>query len=134
MRNLKVNLKDDLNLTNNLDQISQTVICQLAQHIYHLVTTCPNNRSSILDHVYYTDPTVIRNLRSLSPFFGDHLMVEFSINGPKPNKQVVKRRDWRRYSRGLLNEKLSTIDWDIDFGDVQSQWNYIESKLIILYH
>ena len=89
-------------------------------------------RSSILDHVYYTDPTVIRNLRSLSPFFGDHLMVEFCINGPKPNKQVVQRRDWHRYSGGLLNEKLSTIDWDIEFDDVQSQWNYIESKLIVI--
>ena len=38
----------------------------------------------------------------------------------------------RRYSGGLLNEKLSTIDWDIEFDDVQSQWNYIESKLIVI--
>ena len=33
--NLKINLKDNFNLTDILGQISQTGICQLALHVYH---------------------------------------------------------------------------------------------------
>ena len=38
-------------------------------------------RSSILDHVNVEDPVVIRCLRSTRPYFVDHLMVEFCVNG-----------------------------------------------------
>ena len=31
-------------------------------------------RSSILDHIYHKDPTVIKDLKSIEPFFGDHLV------------------------------------------------------------
>ena len=38
-------------------------------------------RSSILDHIYVKDHTLVRNLRSLKPLFGDHmhLMSEIDI-------------------------------------------------------
>ena len=60
-------------------------------------------RSSILDHVYINDPTVIKNLKAMKPYFGDHLMVEFCIDGPKSKKELVIKRDWRHYSMELLN-------------------------------
>ena len=60
------------------------------------------------------------NLTSMRPYFGDHLMVEFQINGPKWDKEVTMRRDWCRYSGGLLIEKLNLVNWEIEFDDVQS--------------
>ena len=39
-------------------------------------------RSSILDHIYVMDPTVISNLTSSRPYFVDHLMVEFTVKAP----------------------------------------------------
>ena len=39
-------------------------------------------------------------------------------------------RDWRNYSVNLLNEKLSSVDWNIDIEDVQDFWNVFENKLI----
>ena len=89
-----------------------------------------NLRSSILDHVYFDDPTVITNLRSTRPFFGDHLMVEFCVNGPKTEKKAQMKCDWRNYSGDLLNANLITMDWEILFDDVQAYWNCFESKLI----
>ena len=61
----------------------------------------PDLRSSILDHIYVMDPTVISNLTSTRPYFGDHLMVELTVNGPKRYKEVTLQHDWRRYSVGL---------------------------------
>ena len=59
----------------------------------------PVFRSSILDHVYVRDPTVIKNLTSTKPFFGDHLVVEFLIEGPKAVETISMSRDWRRYQK-----------------------------------
>ena len=73
----------------------------------------PILRSSILDHVYVQDPVVVKNLTSTRPYFGDHVMVEFCINGVKMKPKVITRRDWRRYSCELLNMKLNQVDWEI---------------------
>ena len=35
-----------------------------------------------------------------------------------------------KYSGGLLNEKLSHANWGVEFGDVQSCWDYIEKALL----
>ena len=40
-------------------------------------------RSSILDHVYIKDPTLISQLNCINPFFADHVLVEFVINANK---------------------------------------------------
>ena len=87
-------------------------------------------RSSILDHVYVENPVVIKNLKSTRPYFGDHLMVEFCINGTKNKPKTIIRRDWRHYSSELLNLKLNQVSWDIDIEDVQGFWNEFEKKLI----
>ena len=75
-------------------------------------------------------PSSNKNLKSTRPYFVDHLMVEFCINGIKTKPKVTKRRDWRQYSGGLLNIKLNQVNWEIDIDDVQEYWNEFESKLI----
>ena len=44
--------------------------------------------------------------------------------------QPVKMRDWRRYSKDLLNLELAKIDWNIGVDDVQQYWNIFEDRLI----
>ena len=71
-------------------------------------------RSSVLDHVYIKDPTVIRNLKAIAPFFGDHMLVLFNVNDTNCyKKETVKKRDWRKYSKEMLNEKLCAVEWNI---------------------
>ena len=76
------------------------------------------------------DLTVISNLTSSRPYFGDHLMVELTVNGPKRDKEITMRRDWRRYSGGLLTDMLNQINWQVEFDDVQSCWNHFENNII----
>ena len=72
-----------------------------------------NLRSSIIDHIYVKDPTLVQNITSLEPLFGDHMLVSFSIDGTKEDPVVTKRRDWRRYSKEWLNDELKKVDWYI---------------------
>ena len=87
-------------------------------------------KTSILDHIYIRDPTVISNLKFINLFFGDHKLIEFTVNAKKTEAVILKRRDWRFYSKEILNEKLATINWSIDIDEVQEYWNVIENKLI----
>ena len=56
-------------------------------------------KSSTLDHIYVKDPTLVYNLKSLEPLFGDHLLIVFGVDGVKVRPRVSKRRDWRLYSK-----------------------------------
>ena len=47
-------------------------------------------RSSILDHIYIKDPTVLSNLRFSDPFFGDHVLIKFKVNAFKNIANPVK--------------------------------------------
>ena len=87
-------------------------------------------RSSIIDHIYVRDPTLVFNLSFVQPTFGDHVMIKFSINGKRTAPIPVERRDWRRYSSGLLIDRLNGVDWNIGIDDVQNFWNEFESKLV----
>ena len=39
-------------------------------------------------------------------------------------------RDYRYYSSELLNDKVSSVDWNIGVDNVQDFWNVFEYKLI----
>ena len=41
-----------------------------------------------------------------------------------------KKRDWRFYSKELLNTKLNAVSWNIKIDRVQEFWNEFENKLI----
>ena len=43
-----------------------------------------------------------------------------------------KKRDWRNYSKKVLNENLNCVDWNIYIDTVQDFWNEFESKLITI--
>ena len=58
-------------------------------------------RSSILDHIYIKEPTLVSNLKYVNPFFGDHVLVEFIIDAKKCEAVLNKCRDWRYYSKDL---------------------------------
>ena len=87
-------------------------------------------RSSILDHIYIKEPTLVSNLKYVNPFFGDHVLVEFIIDAKKCEAVLKKCRDWRNYSKDLLNTKLAGVDWNINISDVQQYWNMFENLLI----
>ena len=87
-------------------------------------------KSSILDHIYTTDPTCITDIHSITPIFGDHVMICFNLRLDKSVKQSSMKRDWRSYSKTLLCEKLAVMDWTINDDSVQGYWNCFENKLI----
>ena len=63
-------------------------------------------KESILDHIYTQNPTSISNIYSIMPLFGDHRMIIFNVNEPRPKPEVQLRRDWRKYSKELLCDEL----------------------------
>ena len=87
-------------------------------------------RSSILDHIYIKNPTLVSNVTYVNPFFGDHVLVEFLVNVKKCKTNPNICRDLRKYSHELLNAKLANVDWDIKIDNVQQFWNVFESLLI----
>ena len=89
-----------------------------------------SQRSSILDHIYIKDPTIINNLGSVNPSFGDHVLVEFNVVYRKSKSETVTCRDWRKYSKDVSMERLRDIDWNSNIDNVQEFWNALENKLI----
>ena len=63
-------------------------------------------KESILDHIYTKTPTFISNIYSIMPLFGDHRMITFCVNEPRPKSEIQLRRDWRKYSKELLCNEL----------------------------
>ena len=64
------------------------------------------------------DPTVITKLNYVKPFFGDHVLVEFIIDSKVNVVTENICRDWKNYSKDLLNEKLTSVDWNIFFSKI----------------
>ena len=89
-----------------------------------------NYKSSILDHIYIADPTLITDIHSITPIFGDHLMICFKYTLGKAVKQYSLKRDWRFYSNVLLCERLAEEDWAINNDSVQGYWNCFKNNLI----
>ena len=87
-------------------------------------------KSSIIDHIYLKDPTEITNISSITPPFGDHILITFEINIKKIIENQTWKRNWKLYSKENLIRKLSTENWEIKKDSVQSYWNEFESKLV----
>ena len=112
------------------DKLSTYNLVQMVNFVTWSRMVGSNLRSSIIDHIYVKDPTLVQNITSLEPLFGDHMLVSFSIDGTKEDPVVTKRRDWRRYSKEWLNDELKKVDWNINIDDVQQYWNAFENELI----
>ena len=87
-------------------------------------------KESILDHIYSNCPTLVNDVRSLAPIFGDHLLIFFNYSIAHDDMGTVWRRDWRFYSASSLCSELSVVNWDIDACNVQEYWNIFENALI----
>ena len=70
-------------------------------------------RSSLLDHIYVNNVTLINNVKHLNPCFGDHklIMADLCIGKPVLNKSFI--RDWRQYTKESLCQNLGGVDWSI---------------------
>ena len=86
--------------------------------------------SSIIDHVYLKDPTSVSNLTSSKPFFGDHSLISFQIATSALQESNVYKRNWKNYSKAVLVQNLTMVNWNIEVDDVQSYWNTFESNLV----
>ena len=86
--------------------------------------------TSILDHIYVKNPSIIRALYPVTPPFGDHQLIIFSIPSKKSPVPKTYRRNWATYSPQNLILRLQEVDWNIQFDGVQAYWNSFESKLI----
>ena len=88
-------------------------------------------RTSILDHVYTNDVTVIENLKPVDTIIGDHSLITMSLlNEKMPKPDISFRRDWSKYSKVKLVYELSMINMMWQINDVQGLWNKIEEILI----
>ena len=85
---------------------------------------------SILDHIYVEDPTLVSEIQSTTPLFGDHLLVSITVRLEKKVSETSIRRDWRKYSKELLIAELSLFDWSSEVNNVQNMWDEFESKLV----
>ena len=67
-------------------------------------------KESILDHVYVNDISSIKNIKSETPTFGDHLLiiVELTFKIANEAKNCIVR-NWREYSINSININLSTL-------------------------
>jgi exonuclease III len=59
-------------------------------------------RESVLDHVYASDPTLLTNLSSLRPVFGDHCLVHFKYTAGRPLVKTTIKRNWMHYDKEQL--------------------------------
>ena len=86
---------------------------------------------SILDHVYTTDSTDVVNVYNRVPIFGDHKLIIIELRTHAKKSPISRfERDWRNYSKEILNESLNAINWHTDISDVQNFWNAFEQDLL----
>ena len=88
-------------------------------------------KESTLDHVYVNNCSLVNNLTSIEPTFGDHLLIVIELNLHLDDYlQSYVRRDWKNYSKTSLIQQLKIKNYEAD-GCVQSKWNAIEESLIM---
>ena len=86
-------------------------------------------RESTIDHVYASNPTLIGELSSIVPYFGDHLILCFNYHEEKPILKPLYKRNWQRYNKDKLIVMLTNKNWTFESDSVQGYWNEIENQL-----
>ena len=84
-------------------------------------------KESILDHIYNQDPTSVGDLYSITPCFGDHLLLIFGVTNKRSKKAVYNRRSWVNYSSEALCHLIEQEDWTVEDDTVQGTWNMFEN-------
>ena len=86
-------------------------------------------RESTIDHVYASNPTLIGELSSIVPYFGDHLILCFNYHEEKPILKPLYKRNWQHYNKDKLIVMLTNKNWTFESDSVQGYWNEIENQL-----
>ena len=87
-------------------------------------------RSSILDHVYVTNPSKINDVTGITPYFGDHKLLCFEYLDVKIKPSIIIKRNWTNYKKETLTRCLKEINWGLTSDSVQGCWDEFENKLI----
>jgi hypothetical protein len=87
-------------------------------------------KDSILDHVYINNMALISNVHSITPTFGDHLLIIIDLTLVRPAVKNITRRNWSNYSKQTLLNSLKHVDLEIDCINVQQHWNCFENIMI----
>ena len=87
-------------------------------------------RSSILDHVYVTNPTKINDVNGINPYFGDHKLLWFEYLDVEIKPTILIKRNWSNYKKESLVRGLKGINWDLVSDTVQGCWDEFENKLV----
>ena len=116
---------------NELDQVFEDLnVEQLVDFPTWSRTVAGRLRESSIDHVYATNTSLLSNLCSFKPCFGDHVAITLEFCSEKEPNKIVYRRCWKKYNKESLLAILSTVDWSSTDDTVQGFWNSFENKLI----
>ena len=87
-------------------------------------------KTSIIDHIYVTDPFYVSKISHFQPLIGDHTLISFVVNAKYNKPKTIWKRNWSNYSKNLLINALSLERFDIETDTVQDTWNLFESTLL----
>ena len=95
-------------------------------------------KSSLLDHIYVTNPATVLDTSHYLPPFGDHLLVTAKLIFKMCEKEKMSslKRDWKNYSESVLNNDLiPAVDnlmssHYITNLNAQEYWNCFENIMI----
>ena len=87
-------------------------------------------KESLLDHVYVKDPTMVIEIKTITPLIGDHLLIIFNIPSNKIKNKIIWKRSWKNYNKEKLIIELRNIRFDQEPNDPQNYWNMLEYKLL----
>ena len=65
-------------------------------------------KSSILDHIYVNDVSLVKSITHSTPIFGDHKLIMAELSITRPQQKITFGRDWRHYSKDKLNAYITT--------------------------
>ena len=90
-------------------------------------------RSSVIDHIYTTDVTTIKEIKLKNMIFGDHRMVVAKMENVVEREELkFMKRNWKNYSEEMLVEELSKVEWNEEIGSVQELWNSYEQEIAMI--
>ena len=87
-------------------------------------------KESLLDHFYVKDPTMVIEIKTLTPLIGDHLLIVLNIPNTNIKNKIVWKRSWKNYNKENLLLELTNITFDQEPNDPQNYWNMLEAKLL----
>ena len=87
-------------------------------------------RFSIIDHIYTNHPELFSNITSTLTDVGDHRLISCNIMARKIADTTILKRDWRRYNKDILVNKLQNVNFNLNSNNVQEAWNHFENVII----